>query len=175
MVKERAGRLLVIMLLCGLAAGLLWTRGSGISESGSVLGGLAGFALARKRGALRQTLDLFSFGIILAYVVARFGCFLAHDHPGRFSESWIAVRYPEGSRFDLGLLYCIAAMFTALGATMIDRKGGRPGDVFAWTATMLGATRLAVLPLGEPGVFDWIVATGVTSVGIATAIGKRRQ
>ena len=174
MTKDRAGGMLVTVLLSGLLPGLLWTGGSGISATGAALGGLTGFALFPRRGPLRPALDLMSFAIAWAYVLARLGCFLAHDHPGRLSESWMAVQYPGGARFDLGLLYCVAALFTSVGAAMIERAISLPGTIFAWVATTVGAARLAVLPLGEPVLTDWIVAAGVTAAGIMAGIFFRQ-
>ena len=170
MAKDRAGRLAVTILLSGLLVGLLWTGGSGISATGVALGGLAGFALFPGRGPMRPASDLLAFAIAFGYVLARFGCFLAHDHPGRFTDSWLGVRYPEGVRFDLGLLYCFAALFTAVGAGVIERASARAGSVLAWVASTVGLARLAVLPLGEPASTDWIVAAGVTALGITAAV-----
>ena len=170
MTKERAGRMFVTVLLSGLLAGVLWTRGSGISATGAVVGAMTGFLLFPRRVEIRQALDLMSLAIVCAYVLTRFGCFLAHDHPGRFTDSWMGVRYPEGVRFDLGLLQCVAALVNAAGAALIDRANTVPGSVFAWVATMLGLARLAILPLGNPVLSDWTVAACLTMAGIGVAI-----
>ena len=55
-------------------------------------------------------LDVAGFVFPFSWTIARTGCALAHDHVGAPSTSWIAVRFPEGPRLDLGL---IEALFTA--------------------------------------------------------------
>ena len=141
--------------------------------TGACGGAFAAFLLYPGRGPLRPALDMMSFAIICAYAVARFGCFLAHDHPGRFTGSWLGVQYPEGTRFDLGLLYCLAGVATAFSAAVVDRANAIPGSVFAWVATILGLTRLAILPLGDPAIADWIVAAIVAMAGVGAAIFGR--
>lgn len=43
------------------------------------------------------------FGFVPAWMIARIGCATAHDHPGRYSQFPLAVRFPDGPRHDLGL------------------------------------------------------------------------
>ena len=171
--NDRAGRLFVGSGLTGLAAGLLWMGGKSVSSTGAAVGGLTGFLFLSRGLPLRPSLDWGAYAFAFFYATARFGCFLAHDHPGPLTTSWIGVQYPGGTRFDLGLLYFLGALVTAAGVFVIDRLALRPGLVFAWMATTLGLARLAILPLAQPGVVDWIVAAGVTAAGIAAVILRR--
>jgi phosphatidylglycerol:prolipoprotein diacylglycerol transferase len=75
-------------------------------------------------------------------MVGRLGCALAHDHRGLWTTNWIAVKFPEGSRYDLGLieflfLIGMAALFWAL-----DRKARPVGFFFALYGVLYGAFRI---------------------------------
>ena len=80
----------------------------GQSSFGWVAGGiLAGLLYLRRRMPYRQVgeyLGIAAYVLPFGCVLARLGCALAHDHPGLRSHGWLAVRYPGGSRYDLGLL-----------------------------------------------------------------------
>jgi phosphatidylglycerol:prolipoprotein diacylglycerol transferase len=98
---------------------------SSMSSFGGMCGGmLGGWLLMRRRGMSAEEqlgfVDLVGFAFPFAWIFGRAGCALAHDHVGIPSSSWLAVRFPEGSRFDLGLLeflytLAIAALFAVLG------------------------------------------------------------
>lgn len=79
----------------------------------SSLGGFAGAALAvwlfakKRKFTLKELLPYFDMGAVslwLGWGIGRIGCFLIHDHPGTLTSFVLGVRYPEGIRFDLGLL-----------------------------------------------------------------------
>jgi phosphatidylglycerol:prolipoprotein diacylglycerol transferase len=78
----------------------------GLSSFGGFIGALAAGLLwrARHRVALLPYADALGSTFPLGWCFGRLGCSIAHDHPGRSSDVWWAVRYPDGGRFDLGLL-----------------------------------------------------------------------
>jgi len=100
----------------------LW---GGLSSFGGMLGGLLGLALVMWRqgmSAARITrfVDCLIFALPFTLAIGRLGCALLHDHPGVASDHWLAVDFPDGPRFDLGLLEFlyvsgVAAAFAALG------------------------------------------------------------
>jgi phosphatidylglycerol---prolipoprotein diacylglyceryl transferase len=104
---------------------IIFTSSRGIRSIGGLAGGLLGALLfcKLKRVAWMDTvrmLDVMAFAMPFAFMVGRLGCFLAHDHRGLPSSSWIAVQFPEGSRYDLGLIEClflmaVSALFYWLG------------------------------------------------------------
>lgn len=78
----------------------------------SSLGGFFGAVLAAVVFLKRKKITYESFlpyadrgilGLWLGWGIGRVGCFLIHDHPGTLSHFLLAVKYPEGSRHDLGL------------------------------------------------------------------------
>lgn len=82
----------------------------------SSLGGFVGAALslwlfAKKRHfTLKELLpyfDIIVLGSWLGWGVGRIGCFLIHDHPGTLTHFMLGVKYPDGVRFDLGLMESI--------------------------------------------------------------------
>ncbi|MCX6780317.1 MAG: prolipoprotein diacylglyceryl transferase [Candidatus Magasanikbacteria bacterium] len=86
----------------------------------SSIGGFVGAALAIyifakiKKFSLNELLpyfDVMAMGLWIGWAIGRIGCFLIHDHLGTLSHSLLAVKFPDGARFDLGLLDSILALF----------------------------------------------------------------
>jgi hypothetical protein len=76
-------------------------------------------------------LDALAFAFPFAWMLARAGCALGHEHPGRY--------------IDLGLVECIAAAAVAAVFTWLARSGFR-----AFVPVLLataGGVRLAIEPL----------------------------
>jgi len=66
----------------------------------------------------------------VGWAFGRAGCATAHDHPGLLSDSLFAVRYPGGSRFDLGLLELLLTIPLALTFLYLAKKP-RPWGFFS--------------------------------------------
>jgi phosphatidylglycerol:prolipoprotein diacylglycerol transferase len=135
----------------------------GLASIGGLAGGLlAGIAMCATRcypfARAFLLLDIIAFAVPFASCVARLGCALAHDHRGLPSESWLAVRFPEGPRWDLGLLeFFFLALLSAL-FLILDRKLRRPGFFFAVAGILYGGFRIWREALGvAPQVTPWIV------------------
>jgi phosphatidylglycerol---prolipoprotein diacylglyceryl transferase len=95
----------------------LW---DGLSSFGGILGGLVAAYLFFRRLGLRMKhyKQALLFGAVVSLLVGRFGCSIAHDHPGRITKAPVAVQgwptaetaqrplgfYSDGARrHDLGL------------------------------------------------------------------------
>lgn len=91
----------------------LW---DGLSSFGGFAGALLGGLLwrARHRVPLLPYADALGSAFPIGWCFGRLGCSIAHDHPGRFCDAWWAVRYPDGGRFDLGLLELLITIPLAL-------------------------------------------------------------
>ena len=105
--------------------------------AGGLLGGLA-WSRFRRLSAFDtlRFLDVIAYSLPFAWIFGRLGCFLAHDHRGAYTSSWIGVQFPEGTRYDLGLtellfLIPLAAVFYTLG------RSSRPVGFFLVLYTML--------------------------------------
>ena len=73
--------------------------------------------------------------------IARLGCFVVHDHPGVLTHSPLAVAFPAGARYDLGLFD--AALLFALTAIVwvLDRRGALKGRLIGVLALGYGTGR----------------------------------
>lgn len=106
----------------------------GLSSFGGFFGAAAFAAWRiRKLGlSFWKTADVAVPATVLGLGCGRVGCFLIHDHPGTLAHegwAWLAVRYPDGARYDLGLLLGVFD-FLLLGALLLlMRKPRRDG----WT------------------------------------------
>lgn len=100
----------------------LW---GGLSSFGGMLFGLLGLCAVMRWKGLRgdemlRFADCLLFALPFTLAIGRLGCALQHDHPGIESTHWLAVAFPDGPRFDLGLLEflyvaVLAGLFAVLG------------------------------------------------------------
>ncbi len=186
---EKIHRLFVCMLSAGftgsIAGGLhfSWTgfvptlvRFDGISSTaGLACGALTAlpwflFERSTLTQALRVT-DLFGYAAPLSCAAGRLACVVRHEHRGAWTNSWIGVRFPEGTRFDLAFVeFCgLAAM--AIAFYFIDRRSRRPGFwtglfLTAYPAVRVGVGLLKTEPPG-PMVWFWL---GIAAVGAAALL-----
>jgi len=106
----------------------LW---DGLSSFGGFMGGVIAILIWRRRYRVPvlpyadNMMALFPLG----WAFGRTGCATAHDHPGLLSDSWLAVQYPGGGRFDLGLLELLLTIPLMLGFLWLARKP-RPWGFF---------------------------------------------
>jgi phosphatidylglycerol---prolipoprotein diacylglyceryl transferase len=89
----------------------------GLSSMGGVLGALLGIVwwFRKEKIPLGPYWNALALGTAPGWAVARLGCFFVHDHPGIRSDSPLAVAYPGGGRYDLGLF----DMFVLLGISAV--------------------------------------------------------
>lgn len=105
-----------------------------LSSFGGMLGGLLGIyiVMRRRRMSASQMLsffDLLIFALPFTLAIGRLGCALQHDHPGVSSAHWLAVQFPDGPRFDLGLLeFLYVSLVAGLFAWLARRP--RPDGLY---------------------------------------------
>jgi len=115
----------------------LW---DGLSSFGGFCGAIIGMLIWRSRYKTPvlpyadNVMALFPVG----WVFGRAGCSTAHDHPGLLSDSWLAVQYPGGGRFDLGLLELLLTIPLALAFLWLGRRP-RPWGFFSALACVVYA------------------------------------
>ncbi|HVH19971.1 MAG TPA: prolipoprotein diacylglyceryl transferase family protein [Myxococcota bacterium] len=134
----------------------------GISSFGGMLGGLLGLYLVMRAKSMSRTdmlrfVDCLIYALPFTLAVGRLGCALQHDHPGISSTHWLAVAFPDGGRFDLGLLEffydsLLAALFFLLG-----RRRWPDGFFIGLFFALYGPVRFALdsLRVSEARYFDW--------------------
>lgn len=131
-------------LISGFAVG--YVTNGGISSAGLAGGScLAACVLLAKSPDRWRYSDVFAYAFPFSAAIARFGCFLAHDHIGARTNSWLGVQFPGGTRFDLGLLHFLATVGAAIAILLLSRRVTMPGLLFAVMATLAGISRLVVL------------------------------
>src|SRR3989344_8225240 len=124
----------------------------GLSSFGGLTGALVAFWLWARRNKIfverwLPIADQLSFAAVYGWLVGRLGCVMIHDHPGRPSNFWLAIRWPDGTpRLDLALLEIIAMMPLAIWFYVKNKKtknyspgggGGRGGVSEGWYLNVL--------------------------------------
>jgi phosphatidylglycerol---prolipoprotein diacylglyceryl transferase len=172
-----ASKALVWAMVGGLAGGGVWSFAGGrlgIAAAGVLGGGLIGFiAYFRVRAfstvETARAVDCAAFSLPFALALGRFGCALAHDHRGAYTSSLLAVRFPEGARYDLGLIefWFMAALSCAfLYLARRERGEGFFAGIFALA---YGCFRLWLesLRLNGPAYTGEIGVAGLLFFGLA--------
>jgi len=146
-----------------------------MSSFGGMMGGLAAaLFLARRHGWRgRRALalaDVIAFGFPFAWIFGRLGCALAHDHVGIATHSWLGVRFPDGTRFDLGLLELLYTLPVAALFYLLDRKPRPTGFYLGLFFTLYGPVRFALdtLRTGDARYLGW---TPGQFVAVVASIG----
>jgi phosphatidylglycerol:prolipoprotein diacylglycerol transferase len=104
----------------------------GLSSFGGFFGAAVGFlGYGRGRIHLWKAADAIGFGMPIAWLFGRAGCAVVHDHPGVLSSSALAVAFPGGSRFDLGLLELLLTPLLVGVALLAPRVWRWPGSTIA--------------------------------------------
>lgn len=88
-----------------------------LSSVGGFLGAFIGITLWQKKSGKKRWLphmQILTQGLVVGWVFGRLACTVAHDHPGRFSDFFLAVQYPEGARHDLGFYEFLFTLFIML-------------------------------------------------------------
>lgn len=116
-------------------------------EGLSSMGGLAGGVLAAilwfrlKRIRFHDYADAFALGVAPGWGVARLGCFSVHDHPGVKTDFFLAVRFADGPRHDLGLYEAILLFGIGLLVWALQRRGILRGRLLGVLALVYGVGR----------------------------------
>lgn len=121
--------------------------GRGIRSLGGLGGGLLAaivYGISHRIPAIRllEYLDVIAYALPSAWMFGRLGCFLVHDHRGLPSASWLAVRFPEGSRWDLGLVEFLFLIVLATAFALLDRRQRTPGFYFGLYGVSYGLFRV---------------------------------
>lgn len=107
----------------------LW---DGLSSYGGFVGAMIGgfaFKIVKKENILPYS-DVGGSSFTWGWVFGRAGCAVVHDHPGRLSDAWFAVRYPfrHGviGRYDLGLYEFFLTIPLAIAVSILWQRKPRP-------------------------------------------------
>jgi phosphatidylglycerol:prolipoprotein diacylglycerol transferase len=135
---------------------------------GGLIGGLLWCRLRRVSGAeTLRMLDRIAFVLPFSWMIGRLGCALIHDHVGRASTSWLAVRFPSGQAYDLGVLEFLLLIPMSLLFEVLGRRPMPPGWFFGLFGVLYGGLRTWLETLQAYPV-TWGPKAGVA--GIATGL-----
>jgi phosphatidylglycerol:prolipoprotein diacylglycerol transferase len=181
---EEAFRFCFSIYASGMAgAYLIWnpllTGKPGAWSLGGFLGALLG-ALAYCRVArwplvrCLERIDLAVFASPVAAMFGRLGCTVAHHHRGVVSSNWLAVDFPEGPRYDLGLLEFLFLLAFTVVVFLLGRNQRIPGFFLSLFAIVYGSFRMALDTLrDDPGARYWPGAVAVAIGMIALTLSRR--
>jgi phosphatidylglycerol:prolipoprotein diacylglycerol transferase len=126
---------------------LIFQQSPGVRSVGGIsVGFLAAVAWCRfhKLSALdtMRRLDIIAYAMPVGWMIGRLGCTLAHDHRGLASTSWIAVNFPEGPRYDLGLIEFLFLIGMVIMNRLLDRRPHHVGFFFGVFGVVYGGFRI---------------------------------
>jgi phosphatidylglycerol:prolipoprotein diacylglycerol transferase len=123
---------------------MIW---EGLSSYGGFIGALLGVLLWKKYRGKGQSIfamcDLILSAFPIAWIFGRMGCSVVHDHPGRLvsEPTWLTVYYPDGPRYDLGLLEMFLAILISAVVVVLWRFKTRTGTYIAVTSILYAIPR----------------------------------
>ncbi|HTS49458.1 MAG TPA: prolipoprotein diacylglyceryl transferase family protein [Bryobacteraceae bacterium] len=112
-------------ITCGFLAAVAWCRYHRLSALDTM-----------------RRLDIIAYAMPIGWMIGRLGCTLAHDHRGLASTSWIAVNFPEGPRYDLGLIEFLFLIVMVTGFKLLDRRPRPVGFFFGLYGVVYGGFRI---------------------------------
>ncbi len=66
--------------------------------------------------------DVMALSLWLGWAIGRIGCFMIHDHPGKLTDSFLAINFSAGARYDLGLFDSLLAWFIFIIFAILFKK-----------------------------------------------------
>ncbi len=117
----------------------------GISSFGGFIGATVGALLwkLKTKEKILPYLEQVAAVFPISWIFGRAGCSVAHDHIGRVTTSFLGVDFPNGRRFDLGLLEMLITIPLAAVILWYARKP-RP------TGAILGLLSVLYAPIRFP-------------------------
>lgn len=119
---------------------------SGLSSFGGFTGALLAFLYYTRKADLPRLpmADSVALGLSVGWIFGRLGCTTAHDHPGRRTDFFLGVRYPEGTRHDLGFYEFLFTLLLTAILFHFARKPRRAGHIVGLAATLYAPVRFGL-------------------------------
>jgi phosphatidylglycerol:prolipoprotein diacylglycerol transferase len=101
----------------------------GLSSFGGFIGAFIGAFAWRAfyKARLLPYADIVASSFPVTWTFGRLGCTVAHDHPGVPSDFFLAVKYPDGGRHDLGFYEFLITVPLAIAFLALRRRPRRWG------------------------------------------------
>jgi len=116
---------------------------SGLSSYGGFLGAAITYLYLSKKENIPRLpyADVVALGLAVGWIFGRMGCTTAHDHPGRLTNFFLGVKYPEGVRHDLGFYELLFTIVMTAVLFFHARKPRPEGRLIGLFATMYAPVR----------------------------------
>jgi len=116
--------------------------------------------------------DAAGFALPFSWWIGRVGCYLVHDHPGVRTESVLGVRYPGGTRYDLGLLEVLFLLALSAAFLYLNGKPRPRGFYYVSFLFSYGLFRFLLdgLHVDAPRYAGWTVDQIAAGVMIAAGV-----
>ncbi|MBU0596560.1 prolipoprotein diacylglyceryl transferase [Patescibacteria group bacterium] len=121
----------------------------GMSSFGGFVGAGIGFLWFVKKNRINKEkflsiADQLGFASLYGWIVGRLGCASIHDHAGRLSNNFLAVKFPEGARFDMAIIEIIFLLPLAILFLILHEKKLFPGFYLATILVYYGFLRFVL-------------------------------
>lgn len=119
----------------------------GLSISGGFIGALVAGLLFLKKKNLNfwSYADSIVFGLPLGLFIGRIGCFLIHDHPGKITDFFLGVQYPNGlAHHDHGLYLSLNGLLLALVFVFMAWRKVKEGAYLSVFLVWYGVVRFSL-------------------------------
>ena len=115
----------------------------GMMSTGGFFGAALAILLFFKRRQVNPWpyLDILAYSFPFGWLFGRLACFLMHEHIGRLTNSFFAVNFPGGGRWDLGLLELVTTLILAIIFMVLSRKKQPLGFYSVFLLLWYGITR----------------------------------
>jgi phosphatidylglycerol---prolipoprotein diacylglyceryl transferase len=119
----------------------------GLSSFGGFIGALCGIFAWKKWRAKGQSvlglIEIIASVFPIAWIFGRAGCAVVHDHRGMAAPagSWLAVAFPDGPAYDLGLLEALFAVVISIIFVSTWHRRWKPGFYSALVSLLYAPVR----------------------------------
>ena len=134
----------------------------GLSSTGGLLGGVvtAMIFFRVRHASFWDYGDAFGLAVPTGWAIARVGCFVSHDHPGKLTSFPLAVNFAAGARHDLGLYdalwltgIALLVWFLARRKLLVGRHLALAGMLYAVGRIFFDTLRATDLPYVDARYF----------------------
>ncbi len=118
----------------------------GISSYGGFFGAVLGltYYFHRLKKPWLVHADILLQGLVVGWVFGRLGCTLAHDHIGILTDFFLAFKYPDGARHNLGFYEFLLTLFVLLPTCVLLNKRHLPGLCLAVVSMIYAPVRFGL-------------------------------
>jgi phosphatidylglycerol:prolipoprotein diacylglycerol transferase len=123
--------------------GSLLNLAGSMSSFGGFLGGCLGaiIYLKIKKLPIIEYGEGLLVGLFVGWFFGRLGCTIVHDHPGKRTDFFLAVKFPGGARHDLGFYEWLFTIGLIVILIFIRRAGFPPGTIVGVVCILYGSVR----------------------------------